>query len=106
MRGMVERALRRKLAAAEVAGDDVRIAAIQARLGMKEAVRATPPAHVVEEPVVEVTDELEGVPFASSAAREAAKGMSAEAFTGRQQSSESGFTKADVLRIASSDGDE
>lgn len=47
-------------------------------------------------------DELEGVAFASPAARAAADeaGLTAEAFKRKRKSSDSGFTKADVERIA------
>lgn len=55
-------------------------------------------------------DALEGVPFASAGARDAAAaaGMSAEHFKRRKRSSERGFTKADVERIAAAtdEGDE
>lgn len=46
--------------------------------------------------------ELEGVSFASSAARDAAieAGLTADSFARRRKSSDNGFTKADVERIA------
>lgn len=49
-------------------------------------------------------DQLEGVSFASPAARAAAveAGLTAESFKRRRASSESGFNKADVARIAAS----
>lgn len=54
------------------------------------------------------TDELEGVEFASPAARQAAIAakLTADSFKRKRRSNEAGFTKADVERIAGASADE
>lgn len=100
----VTNALRRKLAAAEAAGDFDRIDRIRARMGAPAAPQEAAPDAPAE------PEGLDAVAFASPAARAAARdaGMSADAFKWQHKSSEAGFTKADVERIAASadDGDE
>lgn len=90
-------ALRRKIAAAEAAGDFGRADLLRERLG------AAPAAQEAAEPAAETAPEgLDTVAFASPAARTAAEdaGLTLESFKRRRKSSEAGFTKADVERIA------
>lgn len=95
-------ALERKFAAAEAAGDKERAKRLRARLG--EAYAAPQPAGNGDDEDVG----LDAVTFASPAARAAAEeaGMNAESFKRRRKSSEAGFTKADVERIAGTDEEE
>jgi hypothetical protein len=101
MNRLVTNALRRKMAAAEAAGDKARAKLYRERIGEADEVLTETP---------EDADGLEGVPFASPVARAAAEeaGLTAESFKRRRKSSEGGFTKGDVERLAAAtdEGDE
>lgn len=107
MANLLRNALRRKLVAAEEAGEFARADIIRARLGLPPE-PAISTAEVTLEPAGDDEDwsesevaGLDAVDFASPAARHAAEaaGMSAEMFTGQRKSSLAGFTKPDVERI-------
>jgi hypothetical protein len=95
MSNLVVNALRRKLAAAEAAGDKERAKLYRDRIG--EADEVLPDAPEAEG--------LDAVAFASPVARAAAEeaGMDAAAFKRKRKSSDAGFTKADVERLAATD---
>jgi hypothetical protein len=96
MGDLLRAALRRKLMAAEASSDAERIRALRERLGDAAPAAESEPAG------------LDAVAFASPAARAAADeaGMDADAFKRRRKSSEAGFTKSDVERIAAATSDD
>ena len=96
MADLVTNALRRKLAAAEQAGDRAAAEKIRARLGQPDAT-----APEAEPETAPRATGLDAVEFASPAARELAESaaLDASAFEGREKSSDYGFTKADVSQI-------
>jgi hypothetical protein len=100
MADLVSLSLQRKLATAEASGNEELAKRLRARMGGGE-----------DEPQSEPDsdgDDLDAVPFASPAARSAAEeaGLEPKAFKRRRKSSESGFTKADVEKVAESAGGE
>jgi pyruvate/2-oxoglutarate dehydrogenase complex dihydrolipoamide acyltransferase (E2) component len=102
MSDLIRNALRRKLAALEESGAPERADRLRERLA-----ESAPLPEAPQEAAPEPTG-LDAVAFASPAARAAADeaGMDAEAFKRRRKSSEAGFTKADVERIAAATSDD
>jgi pyruvate/2-oxoglutarate dehydrogenase complex dihydrolipoamide acyltransferase (E2) component len=108
MADLVSLAWRRNLARAEKLGNTAKAERLRRLLAGRRAepdAPAEPQAEQEQSPAE--AEGLDAVAFASPAARKAADeaGMSAEMFKRRRKSGETGFTKADVERIAAATDD-
>jgi pyruvate/2-oxoglutarate dehydrogenase complex dihydrolipoamide acyltransferase (E2) component len=106
MADLVSLAWRRNLARAEKLGNTAKAERLRRLLAGRRAEPDAPAEPQAEQAPAE-PEGLDAVAFASPAARKAADeaGLDAESFKRRRKSSEGGFTKADVERIAAATDD-